>query len=86
MLSLSLSNFIRLIYNYPFCYFPLQNLIDFFLIMQTRDYFKRVERRMDKLRRVGGLVCKKMFFSNISNLLIFSDENISFSEKINIDI
>ena len=55
--------------------------------MKTRDYFKLVETGMDKLRRVGGLVCKKcFFFSNISNLLIFSDEKISFSEKINIDI
>ena len=47
---------------------------------KTQDYFKRVETRIDKFRRVGGLVCKKVF-SNISNLFIFSDEKYQLSKK-----
>ena len=39
--------------------------------MKTRDHFKRVETRMDKLRRVGGLVSKKMFF-RIFRINLFS--------------
>ena len=39
--------------------------------MKTRDYFKRVETGMDKLRRVGGLVSKKMF-SRIFRIYSFS--------------
>ena len=39
--------------------------------MKTRDYFKQVETRMGKLRRVGGLVCKKMF-SRIFRIYSFS--------------
>ena len=52
--SITLELLVLLISNYKY-------LIDF-LMMKTRDYFKRVETRMDNLRRVGGLVCKKMFF------------------------
>ena len=39
--------------------------------MKIRDYFKRVETRIDKLRRAGGLVCKKMF-SRIFRIYSFS--------------
>ena len=49
--------------------FNYKYLIDF-LMIKSRDYFKRVETGIDKLRRVGGLACKKMF-SRIIRIIYF---------------
>ena len=48
--------------------------------MKTREYFKRVETRMDKLRHVGELSSlQKKCFLEYFELFIFSDEKISIT-------
>ena len=54
-------------------------------MMKTRDYFKRVETQMDKLRPVGGLVSKKMFSRIFRNYSFSLRKKYQLSKKKIID-
>ena len=56
--------------------------------MINRDYFKRVETRMDKLRHVGELVGKKMFspLFRIYSFCLMKNYQLSKKNIIDTDI